>query len=97
MGLDYQRNSFNLAPSGLDYQTIPKFCSQPSGNVHLLVTFVESQKDLTFSIIMGPVMGFLLEHIAVKHVNNTLSTSANLGRFSNSRLKRPFTLSLDAT
>jgi hypothetical protein len=41
-------------------------------------------------------MGFPSEHIVVNHFYNTLSNYVNLGCFNVRRLKRNFTLSLDA-
>jgi len=49
-----------------------KFCSQSSKNVHLSVTFISSQNDWTFLIIIGLVMGFLSERITLNHFYNTL-------------------------
>ena len=81
----------------LDCQTLPKFHSQPSENVHFLVFYISSKKELAISIIIDSVISIPPECITVNHLYNTLSNCANLGCFNVCSLKRHFTLSTDAT
>jgi len=37
--------------------------------------------DLAFAIIIGPIMAFLVDHIAVNQSLSTLSSCTNLGSF----------------
>jgi len=62
--------------------TYRKFFVTALQNAHLSFIFISSSKDLTFSLIVGPVMGFPLEFISVNHLYNTLPSCANLGSFS---------------
>ena len=56
--------------------------SQPALRECIIIfIFILSKKDVTFSLIVGPVMGFPSEHIAVRHVRNTLSSCTDLRCF----------------
>ena len=55
------------------------------------------QKNLAFSTIIGPVMGFPSECTIINHLYNTLSNCENSGSFKVCCFVRPFTLSLTAT
>jgi len=57
-----------------------KFCSQPSKNVHLSVTFISLQNDWTFLIIIGSIMGFPSDSVTLNR-SYTLFFCANLGSF----------------
>jgi len=57
-----------------------KFCSQPSKNVHLSVTFISSQNDWTLLIIIDSIMGFPSERVTVNRLYNTF-VCATLGSF----------------
>jgi hypothetical protein len=48
----------------------------------LTVIFISLQKDLTLSIIIGPVMGFPSEHIVVNCLHSTLSSYPTVGSFN---------------
>ena len=75
----------------LNYQTVTKFCSQPSENVYLSVT------SSAFSIIIGQSQGLFVplfptpqkthEHNAVNHLCSTLSKCTNLGSFNACHMK----------
>jgi len=54
-------------------------------------------KKKAFSFIIGPVMGFCLEHIAVNHFYGTLSSCAKLDCSTVCCLKGSFTLSVAVT
>jgi len=81
-----------------------KFCSQPSENVYLSVAFILSYR-LSFcnyhrpnyvAIIIGTIMGFPADHIAVNQSLSTLSSCTNLGSFNVCFLKSFLPLPLHA-
>jgi hypothetical protein len=57
----------------------------------MYVIFISLQKDLALSSIIGPVLGFHSESIAVKHLHNTLFNccSLRMSEVMASRLKEP--------
>ena len=69
----------------------------PQAAWHYPVIFRQSFKNLAFSTITCPVMGFPSECTAVNHLHNTLSNCTNSGSFKVCCFLRPFTLSLTAT
>jgi hypothetical protein len=73
-----------------------KILQPPFRECALPVIFISSYINLAFSIITGPVTGFPMEHTAVNHLYNTLSSCAYLGSFNVYHLKMLFTLSIDA-
>jgi hypothetical protein len=71
-----------------------KICCQPSVRVYLSVIFISSYKYLAFSISIGSVMGFHLEH--TNHLYNTCSSCNSFGSYSAWHLKSSFKLPLNA-